>query len=265
MTHTDKPHMTLPNGEKLFEGHYGVTRGGDVVGPMALGRDANKTGYPWTIKGSHAVGRWSNEGEDGESVLMGPDESDIIAKHHPAATPEVGTLSELNVQPGDVVECVSWKGDIFRPGKTAKVGYEAHDVHPQDGGTWRIISRAAAPLPYGHARLPSGEVVDLTAITAPFGLLPADVQQALRAHGGPYEAWQVEGYWEAMTPGWGLAVTYRVKPQPPAPKVEEVVLYGFMNRMGVYFDKEEDMGDTHRITLTLRDGVPDPVAKVESL
>lgn len=79
---------------------------------------------------------------------------------------------------------------------------------------------------------------------------------------GPYEAWQVEGYWEAMTPGWGLAVTYRVRPLPPEPKVEEVALYW---REGSTAAARQYKGDTHRITLTLRDGVPDPVAKVEAL
>jgi len=166
---------------------------------------------------------------------------------HTDKTPEVGTLRELNVKPGDVVECVHWDGYMFQEGQRATVTDDLEVYGSLDFpaahyvGKFRIISRAAADsdgleyqrqnaplpkLPYGHARLPSGEVIDLTAITAPFGLLDEvyglGAQQALRDHGGPYEAWQVEGYWEAMTPGWGLAVTYRVRSQPPEPVRETV-------------------------------------------
>lgn len=178
---------------------------------------------------------------------------------------EVGTLRDLNVQPGDVVEYFACRGGSvdYGPVDAAWIEYaaswrEAASPH------WRIISRAAQPLPHGHARLPSGEIIDLTAITTPFGLLPADVQQALRDHGGPYHAFKLNnGYeWVDVASIAVGALAYRVRPLPPEPKVEEVVLYWYAGECA----SSLRMGkDTHRITLNLRDGVPDPVAKVEAL
>ena len=53
--------------------------------------------------------------------------------------------------------------------------------------------------------------------------------------------------------------TYRRKPEP---QVETVVLYW---QKGANAISEMLDTDTHSITLTLRDGKPDPVAKVEKL
>jgi hypothetical protein len=63
------------------------------------------------------------------------------------------------------------------------------------------------------------EVADLTAITTPFGLLDRDTQEALKAHGGPWEHLSACGVWChtemcGNTPGY----VYRVKPAPPKPR-----------------------------------------------
>lgn len=58
---------------------------------------------------------------------------------------------------------------------------------------------------------------DLTKITTPFGLLDAETQEALRAHGGPYQRFGNAG-WRGCIPLWQTADTYRVKPQPPEPR-----------------------------------------------
>ncbi len=61
-------------------------------------------------------------------------------------------------------------------------------------------------------------MTDLTAITTPLGLLDAETQAALKAHGGPYE--RFEGYgWVpcGLNDSWS-ATTYRVKPSPPKPR-----------------------------------------------
>lgn len=71
---------------------------------------------------------------------------------------------------------------------------------------------------------------DLTKITTPFGLLDEQTQEALRAHGGPYEWWQ--GIWEDIEPMWGKAITYRVKPQPPKPREWWIVKH--RNAHGLY-------------------------------
>ena len=60
---------------------------------------------------------------------------------------------------------------------------------------------------------------DLTTITSPFGLLDRETQEALMAHGGPYERW-IGDIWAKMTPTfkWQGENTYRVKPAPPKPR-----------------------------------------------
>ena len=63
-------------------------------------------------------------------------------------------------------------------------------------------------------------MTDLTKIEKPFGLLDAETQEALKAHGGPYEYFG-SGEWRAFaapTPVFDLWFTYRVKPQPPKPR-----------------------------------------------
>jgi len=61
-------------------------------------------------------------------------------------------------------------------------------------------------------------VTDLTAITTPFGLLDRETQEALKAHGGPYERFNALGDWCEWTPDWLPSTTYRVKPAPPKPR-----------------------------------------------
>jgi len=110
-----------------------------------------------------------------------------------------------------------------------------------------------APLPYGHVRLASGAVVDLTAITVPFGLLDAETQDALKKHDGPYEAYQHPG-WELAYPTWLGYMVYRVKSQPPAPVVGEMVMTGWIACRGPTFSYREMENDTHRMTIQTRDG-----------
>lgn len=214
---TDKPHMTLPNGDKLFEGDYGVTREGQKVGPIkASGReDAH-----WCVDG---LGLYRADGTFGygiDEVKCPP--YDIIAKHNPTTWP------------------------TYTP------------------APWAEMPKPESPvqLPHGHALMPSGEVVDLTAITTPFGLLSEEVKSALAAHGGPYEIVDESGWSEKLFKVFGDKYTYRVRPLPPEPKVEEVVLY--WHNLGAA-SKDQYKCDTHRIILTMRDGKPDPVAKVEAL
>ena len=60
---------------------------------------------------------------------------------------------------------------------------------------------------------------DLTKITTPLGLLDAETQEALKAHGGPYEVFYAAGRWLEMgvSRSWDRHITYRVKPQPATP------------------------------------------------
>ena len=61
-------------------------------------------------------------------------------------------------------------------------------------------------------------MTDLTALKTPFGLLDAETQAALKAHGGPYEWWDGHLWSPYTAPRWSGASTYRVKPAPPKPR-----------------------------------------------
>jgi hypothetical protein len=62
-------------------------------------------------------------------------------------------------------------------------------------------------------------MIDITAITTPFGLLDADTQKALKAHDGPIQRYSDDGEWvPADNPYWYPGNAYRVKPAPPQPR-----------------------------------------------
>jgi hypothetical protein len=94
--------------------------------------------------------------------------------------------------------------------------------------------------------------IDLTAIREPFGLLDAATQDALRKHGGPYERFGYTGWFET-TPGWDAERTYRVKPTPPAPKVEALRRYVSIH------------GAIYCVHLTIINGEVQPTADVVKL
>jgi hypothetical protein len=87
---------------------------------------------------------------------------------------------------------------------------------------WIEPEDTPAPLPYGHVRLPSGDVVDLTSIREPFGLLQErspETAEALKLALEPYEYWHGE-HWLDHVEGdqiWPEFV-YRVAPKPAAPR-----------------------------------------------
>ncbi len=92
-------------------------------------------------------------------------------------------------------------------------------------------------------------MTDLTKITTPFGLLDKETQEALRAHGGPYEGlvgFDKAEWWEVLSPAWGANSTYRVKPQPPKPR--ECVI-GFHGNGGRVFLKSVEYAEEYGWTL----------------
>jgi hypothetical protein len=96
--------------------------------------------------------------------------------------------------------------------------------------------------------------VDLTKITTPFGLLPKETQDALKAHGGPYEIWGGTYWAESADPNWDGWYCYRVK---PAPKVETVTIGGFNWNCEWHFRSNKDARQEYGITFNLIDGEPD--------
>lgn len=137
---------------------------------------------------------------------------------------ETGTLEQIGAMDGDKVFCISniidseinHRYSMFTPGQCYTFASRGMigdkdavwpGVHPYCG-VWRIISRAAQPA------------LDLTAITTPFGLLDEATQEALRAHGGPFQCYGVLGEWfDIESVSWQPSCAYRAK---PAPVVETV-------------------------------------------
>jgi len=70
------------------------------------------------------------------------------------------TLKELNVQVGDVVECVSAHGDWLKKGKTYTVDHDmrvvGHDITSLNVSTFRIISRATKYTDWKFGTAPDG-------------------------------------------------------------------------------------------------------------
>jgi hypothetical protein len=94
----------------------------------------------------------------------------------------------------------------------------------------------------------NGRTYDLTALETPFGLLPEDVQKALKdwPHG-------VSQYTDCGETGWRDHVMHKVSYHPcvvyrakPAPQVREYVLYWKKAADGTPFCK---FGDTHKIII----------------
>ena len=85
-------------------------------------------------------------------------------------------------------------------------------VHPHDGDIQRQLWQEDGTGDEGlHiiAEWTDTPAIDLTAITTPFGLLDEATQAALKAHGGPYEAYFYRG-WGACEPGFTPSTAYRV-------------------------------------------------------
>lgn len=167
-----------------------------------------------------------------------------------------------NKGPNTVFPFVSDDGRCY----SEKGRYVAYTVCDFD-----IVAEWEEPLPPGHARLPCGKTVDLTnPHGTAFGLLDevygVGTQDAMRAHGGPYEVFSPEGWWQTpFSPSWHGGNAFRVNPKCE-PKVEELALFGGRYNETLWTFENispSKTWHTHRITLTLRDGVIDAVAKVE--
>lgn len=102
----DRPSMTLPNGDVIYEGEYGVTRKGKKVGPMRRVPDEFGEPFVW-FAGEN--GAFAHDGEDGSAPgdFGSPTPGDIIAKWRdeaetPAAEPSgpVTTVTVKRIVPG---------------------------------------------------------------------------------------------------------------------------------------------------------------------
>ena len=155
---------------------------------------------------------------------------------------KTGTLQELNVQPGDVVE---WTGDgevgtidnlmIWRGINGGRMKVSDSTIHD-----WRIISRAPRDDTPKLWR-------DMTA-EEKGALLLAALEGKVIEYSAGYE-------WEEDKPEWHDNLSYRVKPDDV---VETVVIYtGNVNGEWAPY---EDLDDTYRITFDIINGEPDPTS-----
>ena len=173
---------------------------------------------------------------------------------------EQGTLAELNVKPGDVVDCITVDSgeeyDGINPHyiRDGRYGVAAYD----DGGAYfmmgspsifRIVSRAS-DTPTAWKDMTDAEKG---------ALLLAEHR------GGDVEYWS--GYaWNRHSksmPLWCDGIAYRIKPAPVVETKEHTWnwAYGFFG-----YDGPDDPKTTHRITFDTVDGVPDcSTVKMEKL
>ena len=100
--------------------------------------------------------------------------------------------------------------------------------------------------------------IDLTAIVTPYGLLDPNVQDALRAHGGPYEYYGTNGKWERLHSlfEWLPNFTYRVLKKPIV--VQSALDAWLMPTGWVHAGKSMQEASPVRIIFETVDGVIDP-------
>ena len=154
-----------------------------------------------------------------------------------------GTLAELQVEAGDVVEFYNpTRGKITHTIDRIKgLAY----ISRSNGGVlgnsspWTLISRANPDQP-AHIITHEGRQYDLTALEAPFGLLPEPVQEALRdwPHGFSY---YTEYDWLPLCgkPEWVVYRTYRAKPAPTETRVKCIrASFAYSDLVHVYETQE---------------------------
>ena len=135
-----------------------------------------------------------------------------------------GTLAELQVEPGDVVQFHHPNANLGNPCTvdTIRGGRYYMTNRPMfpvsNDPYWTLISRANPDQP-AHIVTHEGREYDLTALEAPFGLLPEPVQEALQAWPHGVEAFTVNG-WAVKHPSWLQTVSYRAKPAPVETRVQ---------------------------------------------
>lgn len=100
--------------------------------------------------------------------------------------------------------------------------------------------------------------IDLTAIVTPYGLVDPDVQNELRAHGGPYQFYAENGKWVTLHTlfEWLPNFAYRVKPEPIT--VTHTYDAWMMPTGWVHAGKSMQEAQPVRITFKRINGVIDP-------
>jgi len=174
------------------------------------------------------------------------------------AMSEVGTLKELGVQVGDVVEHLQFAD--------ASPARQHHTIHYIRGGYYGVAAyEEECKAGMQHFRMDSGSKFSVVSRATPplrtWGELPPTEKGALLlAHNdapGSVEFWSVYGWMPLNNLGWLDRVSYRHKPQP---KIETVTAYYRMDWTGqMIVDHNDNCGEKgpFRITFQTIDGKPD--------
>lgn len=155
---------------------------------------------------------------------------------------EIGTLKELKVKPGDVVECIHGAGGVMEGSYykiTGDYKINGHPIREVNCSEFQVVSRASeAPADYPKLWK------DMT---------PEEKGALLLAD---YEGKTIQYYdklWHVAPVGvFRDKFAYRVKPEPYH---KQVALYFGELRVGALVSRVRT--DTHRITFDLIDGKPD--------
>ena len=202
--------------------------------------------------------------------------------------PAEGTLRDLDVKPGDVVEFVRGFDGMYKihigkrmvGRKIGGVEFEGDNGFRADCcHTFRLVSRAPATdtdaamiqrvmeaslrdkedaIMHDMGRPPA---VDLNRLSVPFGLLDevygAGTQAALKAHDGPVEVFSAHGWHVVDKPEWYSTATYRAAPQP---KVETHTREAWLWNFNVTKWKPASSATPVTITYTTTNGAIDPAS-----
>jgi len=167
-------------------------------------------------------------------------------------TNEVGTLKELKVKPGDVVQCVD---NMNLPRWTIGKFYEVKECGTPEDDYGTTYANYEDPQPSVKFRIVSRAYVG----PKMWGEMTDEEKGALllAAHEGKKIEFFVPGAcgvkWVPARPNWKATCAYRVRPER---KRETVIVYSGWVEHGVW-SQTEDFNDTHRITFDLVDGEPD--------
>ena len=167
---------------------------------------------------------------------------------------EVGTLAELDVKAGDVVEFVEGVDGMYKDLVGTKHKVESNggtEVPPNERGgflpnnkhVWRIISRATTadtPQPTPFGKLTDAEQAAL--------LLAHHRGERIECRGISKRA-----FWQHINnPSWQFRLAYRIAPAEPKRETHAMYSDGSMTWHTALFSN-----DTHRITLDTVGGVLD--------
>lgn len=171
---------------------------------------------------------------------------------------EYKLVSELSVNTGDVIEHIQngEKWTVVDEGITTEDGdEEAFLPFDLTGDKYKIVSRASKPVTQDEW----GDWIGWNGGECP---VYDDTEVIVVLSSGGERPPGVAGDWNWYHTGDSVILAYRTR---KAPVMATVTLYGRFGgvRSGWYFNEERVYNSTHKITMVMKDGVPQSIANVE--